>query len=55
MSVDEPSPDVSKCPTCRGQMIYVRTVWRGFELPVDVWFCTSCNKIVRQPSMETKH
>jgi hypothetical protein len=48
-------PDLSICPTCGGQMTYVRTIWRAFRQRVDIWFCPSCRKTVRQFSTDTKH
>jgi hypothetical protein len=35
-------------------MTYVRAIWRAFERNVDVWACEQCQKIVCEPSTETK-
>jgi len=44
-----------KCPQCARSLTYVRTVWRAFEPHIDVWVCEPCQKIMRWPSIETKH
>jgi hypothetical protein len=49
------APNASICPKCGGQMSYVRTIWRAFRQRVDIWFCPSCRKTVREFATDTKH
>jgi len=44
-----------RCPQCARPLTYVRTMWRAFELKIDVWACERCQSIVRLPSIQTKH
>jgi len=43
------------CRQCARPLTYVRTIWRAFEPHIDVWACEPCQKIIRWPSIETKH
>jgi RNase P subunit RPR2 len=55
MTIEQLTELLIRCPNCAAPMTYVRTIWGTLEGKIDVWACEPCQKIVRIPSLHTKH